>query len=399
MSVDDEDYEARRSIIQKNCHPISDQYYKSKTKEIISATYPPLPCAFLFAAASFALEAAVIWATESGKANPSSLWSCLGFALLGGYLIGVSVRLSINKKIGIGLFFWGPIVAATAALLPFLCIKSNNPADFSSFYVGLATACTLYGVGSIWSRKAAASKSLASLENERAAHKAHLQRNLADLAELEASHNKKAEHYADKIDTLTELKYVEVLSAVEAAIARAEILRVVDIKKTTEELQKYNAQVNALHDKLTLMVQSNKDKNLPEEADWAAIDALYDRVYRGYADTRKEALLQVHADDQHAQLIASMAANYKQLQELRTQASRQLESIADQEAQLALIAQDQLRILVGSLGVQTKQLDELQNQKSQNDLILAVQKEANELAAEQIERLKRIYWAIPSYIP
>lgn len=395
LKAENEDYEFRSSALQKGAYHVNEGYYESKRTELKRSTHPPLAYVLFIAALVLALP----WISFGRETAPSDGVKVLFLWLFGGYLVGAGVRISLNKKkIGAGLFIWGPVGAAFAVMGPGL-LYSKSAALMACGYISLPIICVLCGVGLILSKKNAIRGPLAELEKQKTDAKNESRRNFEEFLTLQDSHNKKAKEYKSTISTLQELQNGEIKKAVDEAIARATILRVVDIKETTEELREYNAQVNTLHDELTQMVRSDKDKNLPEEADWAAIDALYDRVYRGYADTRKEALLQVHADKQHAQLIASMAANYKQLQELRTQTSRQLESITDQEAQLALIAQDQLRILVGSLGVQTKQLDELQNQTSQSDLILAVQKEANKLAAEQIKQLNRIYWAIPRYIP
>ena len=316
----------------------------------------------------------------------------------------------------LGFFILGPLAfyaVAEVLLVVFLPGSGITPDELTSlgtsnydasatiasgpYLLRYALLCAVPGILLIRSRKKKLVKLSTGIQKKESDYESRKETAEKSLEDSKAQWNSKIELSEAKVDALRELNDGEIKEIEKSAKARAAILQAAEIDGAAEELILADKEVTRLHDELSLMVSTNIDKNLPEEEDWAAIDALYDLVRRGYATTRQEALLQFRAEERHAELLSAMAAGYKELQDFRSDVNRQLTTISEQEAQLVNTANLQLDVLVKSLEVEAAQLNELHEQTAQNDVmicqqssILAAQQEANRLAREQSSRMDAI---------
>ncbi len=362
-------------------------------KKLTDLKPPIFSYAFLAGAAALLVASVVTWGSQMEYESAR-----MPVSVIAG-LLGVIVFVACCVSQGcLGFFIIGPIAFYLVAAVPmvlFMGLDFATPAPVAEgpYFLKFALTCALLGGLGVWSRRVREedlTKQIKTKESECAAHVAEASKT---LEEFKGRHAEKAELNAAKVEALQALVDGEINEIEKTAKARAAILQATEIDEAATELREANRKVDDLHDDLTRMVTTNKNRNLPVEEDWPAIDALYELVRRGYAETRKEALLQFRAEERHAELVASMAANYKELRDFRADVNGQLSKISAQEEQLINTAVAQLIVLKQSLDVQVDQLDELQVQTRQGDIqinqqreLISAQQEANRLAREQLKR-------------
>ncbi len=362
-------------------------------KKLADLKPPIFSYAFLAGAAVFLVVSLVTWGSQMEYETARMPVSVIA-VLLGAVAF---VACCVSKGC-LGFFIIGPFAFYLVAAVPlvlFMGLDFATPAPVAEgpYFLKFALICALLGGLGVWSRRVREkdlTKQIKTKESECAAHVAEASKT---LEEFKDRHAEKAELNAAKVEALQALVDGEINEIEKTAKARAAILQATEIDEAATELREANRKVDDLHDDLTRMVTTNKNRNLPVEEDWPAIDALYELVRRGYAETRKEALLQFRAEERHAELVASMAANYKELRDFRADVNGQLSKISAQEEQLINTAVAQLIVLKQSLDVQVDQLDELQVQTRQGDIqinqqreLISAQQEANRLAREQLKR-------------
>lgn len=392
------------------CHDEKESIQGDKKK--LADLKPPIFSYAMFAGAAVLLVVSLVtWGSQmeyKAACVPAVL-----VAMIPGLIAFALSFMAVAKKGGclmrcLGFLFVGPLAWELVAGV--LLLFSMGPSFYTyapvaqgPFFLKLALTCALLGIPGIISRRDKVKKLEEQIKTKESECAAHVAEASKTLEEFKDRHAEKAELNAAKVETLQALVDGEINEIEKTARARAAILQATEIDEAATELREANQKVDDLHDDLTRMVTTNKDRNLPVEEDWPAIDALYELVRRGYAETRKEALLQFRAEERHAELVASMAANYKELRDFRADVNGQLSKISAQEEQLINTAVAQLIVLKQSLDVQVDQLDELQVQTRQGDIqinqqreLISAQQEANRLAREQTARVNEMQKTLKS---
>ena len=366
--------------------------------------------ALLIAAAALGAASVFSWGSQltyqdaSAGAMAIASSTMLAIALTAGVTSYARIAKACFAKGGcltglLGLLVVGPLAFTLMVHVVFsffLGPSYGDPSviDQGPLLLSLSATCCLLGIAMALSRRRRA----AELSERIASGEADIH-SLGDLskkrlASYEELNSPRIELAEAKVDALRALGAGEMAEIEETAMARAAILRAAEIAEANDRLSAKRQKVDSLHDESLDMVRSNDCHNLPEEEDWPAIDGLYELIRRGYADTRKEALLQYRAEARHAELIATFAEGVEELKAFREDVARQLDLVLEQETQLAQIAESQLGTLRQSLDVQANQLEELRSQTGQGEAlieqhgrIIAAQREANELAKRQAKRL------------
>lgn len=364
-------------VAAAECHDEKESIQGDK-KELAGLKTPLLSYAFLAGAVVLLITSFTTWGSQ--MEYDTAYMPVAVIAVLLGAIAFIACCVS---KGCLGFFIIGPIAFCLVVAVPVLLFfgpdpNMPNPVAEGPYFLKFAVICALLGIPGIISRRDKVKKleeQIKAKESECAAHVAEASKTLEEFKDC---HAEKAELNAAKVEALQALVDGEINEIEKTAKARAAILQATEIDEAATELREANQKVDDLHDDLTRMVTTNKDQNLPVEEDWPAIDALYELVRRGYAETRKEALLQFRAEERHAELIASMDANYMELRDFRADVNGQLSKISAQGEQLINTAVAQLIVLKQSLDVQVDQLDELQVQTRQGDIQINQQRSSSQ---------------------
>ena len=408
------DYASMRSQLLEQCQLSKEKDALEGKREELEAlssrrgyTHALLAAAALGAASVFSWGSQLTYQDASAGATAIASSTMLAIALTAGVTSYARIAKACFAKGGcltglLGLLVVGPLAFTLMVHVVFsffLGPSYGDPSviDQGPLLLSLSATCCLLGIAMALSRRRRA----AELSERIASGKADIH-SLGDfskkrLASYEELNSPRIELAEVKVDALRALGTGEMAEIEETAMARAAILRAEEIAEANDRLSAERQKVDSPHDELLEMIRSNDGHNLPKEEDWPAIDGLYELVRRGYADTRKEALVQYRAEARHAELIATFAEGVEELKALREDVAHQLDLVLEQETQLAQIAESQLGTLRQSLDVQANQLEELRAQTGQGEAlieqhgrIIAAQREANELAKRQARRLSDV---------
>ena len=316
-----------------------------------------------------------------------------------------------------GLWFVGSIIAIIALF------KAENEAGIIVAATGAGFNALLFAVGNVVTRSKRHVYRKSRLESELAVDeelqdKATVQHSVA-IGELEdivrarqeatgyfATQTEKLERENDALQAeLTEsiarkerlLKdsrgYYDdtVAPLVATAKERSSVLQGLETGELQQAIAQDYADVARLRDEMLALVESNE--NLPQEDDWAAIDAIYDAVRRHYAETLKEALQYCREEVRHKELMSGLAGVFEELKEIREQA-------AEQTAELIVLDGERNRLIEKQIARMEEQAGIASAGNAQRETLIMQGKVAltqhetiiagNKLLAQQNERMQAL---------
>lgn len=317
---------------------------------------------------------------------------CAPFVLMGFAVFFAGVDLVVATALFTMVF--GAVLGLAVAVTVFGIPLGNYAAYLGH---GLARLAAVLAAMSlclyIRYRKKASQYDAAESEREVAAASARDKFEKEQAEKLEKAQRDKVNElalYNERVRALQALTNGELKAIEKTAKARANLLLAEEVDYSSKELEQANNHVESLRNEMLELVRNNPNHNLPEEEDWPAIDALCEMVRRGYADTRKEALLRCREESRHAELMARLTENYEGVQELRRDVNANLATIQNQQDRLAKTALQQASIMLESLGVQRATLSQEMLHSEQNTRMCYAQQQANELQLRQQTQLKEM---------